>query len=367
MNILLVFLMLAAASESSHLEKITCRDLGGGASSQRLLCVEHWKQGAADKYYLSLRDESRRAADGRARLIHQTEVPLAADEFLDLEGFDVTGLKNESILFLPVNKGDPKFFAEGFSLLYRYHPKSKKFTKLKTRLICQRKCTLQLLSYQSGGGKTLFFYETKINGQYLKSTYQWKDGRMIPLDIDEPKAADALSRGYKTPPSMSVCERSPAVIKELKRRLKRKSCERITGRDLATVTFLALDRNRIEKLKPGDFSGLPMLTSIDLSHNPIQELPPGLFDGLFLLRSLNLQGCKLSTVPAGLFLHLGSLRNLYLNHNKIAELPQAVFLGLSSLTFLSLNHNQLKTLPEKIFEPFPKACNVYLSNNPLKK
>ncbi|MBW2702077.1 MAG: leucine-rich repeat domain-containing protein [Deltaproteobacteria bacterium] len=367
MHILLVFLLLAAASESSHLEKISCRGLRGGTGSQRVLCAELWKQGDANQYYLSLRDESRRAADGRARLIHRTEVTLAADEFLDLEGFDATGLKNESILFLPVNKGDPKFFAEGFSLLYRYHPKSKKFTKLKTRLICQRKCTLQLLSYQSGGGKTLFFYETKINGQYLKSTYQWKDGRMTPIDIDEPRAADALSRGYKTPPSMPICERTPAVMMEILRRIEGKSCERITDMDLATVTFLALDRKKIEKLKPGDFSGLPKLTRINLSHNPIQKLPPGLFDGLFLLRSLNFQGCKLPTVPAGLFLHLGSLRNLYLNHNKIAELPQAVFLGLSSLTFLSLNHNQLKSLPEKIFEPFPKACNVYLSNNPLKK
>ena len=86
MHILLTFLLLAAASESSHLEKISCRELRGGTGSQRVLCAEHWKLGAADKYFLSLRDESRRAADGR-----------------------VTQLKEEIILFLPINKGDPRF------------------------------------------------------------------------------------------------------------------------------------------------------------------------------------------------------------------------------------------------------------------
>jgi hypothetical protein len=288
-------------------------------------------------------------------------VDLAEDEKFEMERADTLDLKNEVLVWLPFTRG-----LQGHTLMLVYRIPSRRWERLPVRWMCQRHCTLQHVSYQttiSGGPPdTRIFYETKVNGQYLKSTYAWDGKRLTPLHIEEPRSQDALARGHKAPPLTPVCKRSPVVRDEIVKRAKA-SCEKIGPGKLAGITRLPLDRKELKRLKAGDFSGLSGLTSLDLSHNPLRELPPGVFDGLFKLTSLNFQGCHLTTVPGGIFAHLGSLKDLYLNHNRITELPADAFAGLNSLGFLSLNHNRLKSLPQGVFEPLSKRCNVYLSNN----
>ena len=363
MNILFVLFLLATLGPTSVPTQQECRQLDYPLELKRpgrSICAEHWPAGAAQRFSLSVMDQ------GQKRVVWEP-LELESDEVVDLDKLQVFDLKTETIVFMPVEKGAAGYRDEGYALLYFHDRMTDEFRRIKERWTCRRKCTLQFLSYMTSKDRTEFYYETRVDGQNMKSSYHWKGGRMIPLVIEEPKSADALRRGHEAPASTPVCERTKQVVAEIERRLKGKRCHQITEYDLSRVTLLSLSRKGVKKLLPGDFSGLPKLTSIELSHNPLDEIPPRLFDGLFLLRSLNFQGCKLSSLPGGVFSHLGSLKSLYLNHNRITQLPKNAFEGLSSLTFLSLNHNRLKALPKGLFDPLPKKHNVYLSNNPLSK
>ena len=288
-------------------------------------------------------------------------VKLEEGEKIDLERFGTCDLAGEVLVWLPITR---EF--EGHTLMLVYRIKPAAWEQLPVRWMCRRRCTLQHVSYQttiSGGPPdTRIFYETEIDGQHLKSTYSWDGKRLKPVEIEEPRSRDALTRGHKEPELVPVCHRTPEVRVAIEKRAKL-PCEKIDIDQLAKIKRLSLDRKDLKTIKPGDFSGLSELTSLDLSHNPLSKLPAGAFDGLFKLRSLNFQGCKLKTVPAGIFKHLGSLKDLYLNHNKLEKLPAGAFEGLNALTFLSLNHNKLESLPPGIFKPLSRKCNVYLSNN----
>ena len=292
----------------------------------------------------------------------EIRVVLAEGESLELDGVGTLDLAQEVLVWLPVSRE-----SEGHTLMFVYRIGPARWEQLPVRWVCRRRCTLQHVSYQTtvkgGPPNTRVFYETVIDGQHLKSTYAWDGKRFKPLEIEEPRSRDALTRGYPEPPLLPVCKRTPQVRDALVKRVK-VPCEKIGPDQLVRIKRLSLDRKDLKQIKPGDFSGLPELTSLDLSHNPLDELPARAFDGLFKLRSLNFQGCRLTTVPAGIFKQLGSLKDLYLNHNKLKNLPASAFEGLTALTFLSLNHNRLESLPPDIFKPLPKRCNVYLSNNP---
>jgi hypothetical protein len=297
----------------------------------------------------------------------EIRIELDKGESVDRERVGTLDLAREVMVWLPIKR---EF--EGHTLMFVYRLGPARWEQLPVRWMCRRRCTLQHVSYQttvSGGPPdTKIFYETKVDGQHLKSTYAWDGKRLKPLEIEEPRSRDALSRGYKEPPLLPVCERTPQVRKAIEKRA-RLPCERIGPDELVRLKRLSLDRKDLEQLKAGDFSGLSELTSLDMMHNPLKKLPEKAFDGLFKLRSLNFQGCQLTTVPAGIFKHLGSLKDLYLNHNHLTSLPRGAFEGLTALTFLSLNHNRLESLPPEIFKPLPKRCNVYLSNNkaPLQR
>ncbi|HOX46016.1 MAG TPA: leucine-rich repeat domain-containing protein [Myxococcota bacterium] len=258
---------------------------------------------------------------------------------------------------------------ECVSRLYRFEAGDRRWESLPVRLVCRRPCSMQFLSYQTrlgprGPQGTRLFHECTVDGQYLRSTYAWEDGRLTPLEIAEPKARDALARGFAPPPLKPVCQRSAAVRQALERALGQ-PCEALGPDQLARVTRLDLSGQQVARLAPGDFSGLPELTSLELIDNPLVELSPGTFDGLWKLHSLSFQGCRLRTLPGGLFSQLGSLRDLYLNHNALESLPADAFAGLTSLDFLSLDHNKLTARPEAALAPLPRGCKVYANGNPF--
>ncbi|MBW1873024.1 MAG: leucine-rich repeat domain-containing protein [Deltaproteobacteria bacterium] len=291
----------------------------------------------------------------------EIKVTLDKGESFELDRFGKLDLAQDVLVWLPVKK---EF--EGHTKMFIYRIRQAKWEQLPVRWVCRRRCTLQHISYQttlSGGPpNTRVFYETEVDGQYLKSTYAWDGKCLKPLEIEEPRSRDALSRGYKEPELLPVCQRTPQVRNAIVKRAG-VGCEEIGPDQLVRIKRLSLDRKRIKRLKNGDFSGLSELTDLSLMNNPMKKLPAGVFDGLFKLNSLNFQECRLITIPEGIFKQLGSLKSLYLNHNRLRMLPAGAFEGLNSLTFLSLNHNRLRSLPSKIFKPLPKRCNVYLSNN----
>jgi len=316
------------------------------------LCVS----GSGSEYKLRMKQPKRKPV--------AIGLKLEEGETIDLESFGACDLAEEVLVWLPVTRE-----SEGHTLMFVYRIAPARWERLPVRWMCRRRCTLQHVSYQttiSGGPPdTKIFYETEVDGQHLKSTYSWDGKRLEPVEIEEPRSRDALTRGYQEPELVPVCHRTPQVRAAIEKKA-RLPCEKIDIDQLAKIKRLSLDRQDLKKLEPGDFSGLLGLISLDIMNNPLAELPPGVFDGLFKLRSLNFQGCKLTTVPAGIFKHLGSLKDLYLNHNRLEKLPAGAFEGLNALTFLSLNHNNLESLPTGIFKPLPKKCNVYLSNNPAR-
>ena len=323
------------------------------------LCAESLPSGDGRKFIISVKDGS--------NLAGKQEVELEPGEYMDYRNVNEFELGSLYVIWVPVVKGVPDDYDAGYTLLYTYHPDERKFRRLETRLVCRSKCTSQFLSYQSGGGKTTLIYDYTVNGQSLRSTYSWDGLRIKPLQIEEARSREALTGGRQAPSSTPVCERTPQVVVEIERRLNKKKCEKITLEDLDKITFLALGNKNVEKLKPGDFSGMRNLNSIELSSNPLKSIQKGLFDGLFVLRSLTFQKCQLTTIPGGVFSDLGSLKDLYLNHNRITHLPEDAFEGLKSLTFLALNHNKIQSLPEGIFAPCKALKRAYMSGNPLRK
>ncbi|HUU03702.1 MAG TPA: leucine-rich repeat protein [Myxococcota bacterium] len=289
------------------------------------------------------------------------KVTLAEGESFELERFRTLDLAQQVLVWLPLIR---EF--EGHTLVFVYRIEQARWEQLPVRWVCRRRCTLQHISYQttrSGGPpNTRVFYETEVDGQLLKSSYSWDGKRFKPLEIEEPRSRDALTRGYKEPPLVPVCKRTPQVRDAIVQRTG-VACEKIGPDQLARIKSLSLDKKDLKQLKPGDFSGLSELNNLDMMSNPLNKLPAEAFDGLFKLTSLNFQGCRLTTIPEGIFKHLGSLKSLYLNHNRLVKLPVGALEGLNSLTFLSLNHNRLVSLPPLIFKPLPKRCHIYLSNN----
>jgi hypothetical protein len=308
----------------------------------------------------------------------ELEPSLRLDQRGDGPSLVVFDLVSEALVWLPLKAtraaAGPEAASpedECVSRLVRLQAGERRWESLPARWVCRRPCSMQFVSYQTrlgphGPQDTRLFHECTVDGQHLKSTYAWQDGKLVPLEVEEPKGRDALSRGFAPPPFVPVCQRSAPVRLALERELGQ-GCAALGPDELVRVTRLILSGQRLSRLAPGDFSGLSELTILELMDNPLAELAPGTFDGLWKLRSLNFQGCRLRTLPGKLFAQLGSLRDLYLNHNRLEVLPADAFVGLSALGFLSLDHNRLRALPEDLLAPLPRGCHVYRSGNPLSE
>jgi hypothetical protein len=336
------------------------------------LCYESLPEGKGRRFQIAIRDSSRLGEDEHHHaLVTREEVKVTQGEYLDFRQPSAFALSGLQLIWASVVHGTPNEFDRGYVVLYLYDPARRRLKSLQTRLACPARCSSQFLSYQSDGSKVTLIHESRVNGQSLRNTFTLAlaGGKGVIEEVERVKSETELSHGRSAPPAAPVCRRTEQVRKEIERRLNFKPCREITPSDLEQISFLALDDRRIDRLRSGDFSGMPNLNRIDLSKNPLTGLSAGLFDGLFKLRDLNFQGCRLREIPAGLFKELSSLKSLYLNHNKIERLHRLSFEGLSELTFLALNNNELRTLPEGVFAPLKglKGERPYLSNNPLTK
>lgn len=222
-------------------------------------------------------------------------------------------------------------------------------------------------------------------------------------------------------PDGGICDRSPAVVDEIKRELGHRDCtevkwdqlrwvrEMYVGKfsvydpgeviqalkpgDLAGLTgleWLRIHHTNIRQLPTGLFSDLVGLKNLDMGFNSLAELQSGVFSSLVSLQQLSLRNNQLTALPAGVFdevsdlrilrmnenaltelrdsvfSSLGQLRQLDLTRNRIAALPENVFSGLSKLSSLKLAINQIEALPEGIFSPLSEVTVLYLGHNPIE-
>jgi len=145
MTFLVALAFLAAPGAIGGVTQSECLRLDAPADlglAGRSICVEVWSQGAAQRYTLVVRGQD------RAQVV-SVSLGLEPDEAIDPDKMEIFELKQETIVFLPVTKGEPGYRDEGFALLYRFDLRKDELHRLKERWTCRRKCSLQFLSYMT--------------------------------------------------------------------------------------------------------------------------------------------------------------------------------------------------------------------------
>ncbi|KAJ8407309.1 hypothetical protein AAFF_G00278830 [Aldrovandia affinis] len=133
---------------------------------------------------------------------------------------------------------------------------------------------------------------------------------------------------------------------------------------LVGLRYLNLQENRINVIHDQAFQDLKQLENFYLNDNLLSDLPDHAFKGLFRLKMLNLGGNLLTNVSRTWFGDLTELEVLYLDHNKLCAFEEGAFENLTSLISLHLNSNNLTTLPFSVFQPVYFLGRLYLFRNP---
>ena len=177
----------------------------------------------------------------------------------------------------------------------------------------------------------------------------------LPLTVIDPLA------GAITP----VCDRTPQVRDAIVATAPVSACGDVAEAHLASITQLYLYEEKIRTLKPGDFDGLTVLTTLRLDGNELSSLPEGVFDNNTALTQLFLHDNQLSSLPAGIFENNTALTTLYLHTNQLSSLPAGIFENNTALTSLTLRTNQLSSLPEGVFDNNTVLTQLFLHDNQL--
>ena len=177
----------------------------------------------------------------------------------------------------------------------------------------------------------------------------------LPLTVIDPLA------GAITP----VCDRTPQVRDAIVATAPVSACGDVAEAHLASITQLYLYEEKIRTLKPGDFDGLTVLTTLRLDGNELSSLPEGVFDNNTALTQLFLHDNQLSSLPEGIFENNTALTTLYLHTNQLSSLPAGIFENNTALTSLTLRTNQLSSLPEGVFDNNTVLTQLFLHDNQL--
>ena len=158
-------------------------------------------------------------------------------------------------------------------------------------------------------------------------------------------AVKVVERGTTAP----ICDRTPAVRREILALLGDDDCGAVTSSQLAWITELELQNTGITSLKSGDFAGLTRLSRLYLQGNRLTSLPSDVFSGLSSLTRLIMSHSRLTSLPSSVFSGLGQLVELNISHNEIESLPSGLFAGLSSLKWLFIDTNSYTALEPGLF------------------
>ncbi|KAI4458688.1 slit [Holotrichia oblita] len=107
------------------------------------------------------------------------------------------------------------------------------------------------------------------------------------------------------------------------------------------LRILDLSRNNIDRLPPGQFSGLARLQKLYLQGNGLTHLADRAFEGLRTLNILKLSDNRLVSLPLELFSDNLEITEMYLRNNSINVLAPGLFRNVSQLLVLDLSHNEL--------------------------
>jgi len=171
-------------------------------------------------------------------------------------------------------------------------------------------------------------------------------------------AVKVVERGTSSP----ICDRTPAVRREILAVLGDDDCEAVTSSQLASITHLKLQNKGIGSLKSGDFAGLAQLSRLRLGGNGLTSLPSDVFSGLSSLTRLMMSYNRLTSLPSSVFSGLDELEELNISHNKIESLPLGLFAGLSSLKYLFIDTNSYTALEPGLFSDLSSLSLLHVKD-----
>ena len=228
----------------------------------------------------------------------------------------------------------------------------------------------------SGGATTITISVGSVESQPLTVTRTPGTLAAVTVDIGTLPGLPANHQGYALVKSADlplemfsgitpVCDRTEEVREAIVAAAPVSACGDVAEAHLASITQLDLYEEKIRTLKPGDFDGLTVLTTLRLDGNELSSLPEGVFDGLTALTQLFLHDNQLSSLPAGIFNNNTALTTLYLHTNQLSLLPAGIFANNTALTSLTLSDNQLTSLPVGIFDNNTALTGLFLYDNQL--
>ncbi|KND03496.1 uncharacterized protein SPPG_08893 [Spizellomyces punctatus DAOM BR117] len=134
--------------------------------------------------------------------------------------------------------------------------------------------------------------------------------------------------------------------------------------NLANLTHLYLDRNRLIEFPTIIFNEMPKLLVLNLTGNQLERIPNDIAN-LCQLRELYLAENAIFDVGHG----IGKLRKLEvldLSRNRITNLPFSLFKHTESLECVDLSHNHLRFLPPSLGLLHRTLKGLFLMDNPLE-
>lgn len=157
---------------------------------------------------------------------------------------------------------------------------------------------------------------------------------------------------------------------------------------LKALEYLYIDQNKISKIRPGVFSGLPnlkllnmshnmlsglldkrnftgigiQLETLDLSYNQIKYLRKNCLEGFNQLVTFNISHNQLIIIPS--FYENSALEYAILSFNNISEIPENTFPLKSSISSIDLSYNNLSTVSNSSgMNGYQRILSLNLNNN----
>ncbi|GIY94241.1 chaoptin [Caerostris extrusa] len=131
------------------------------------------------------------------------------------------------------------------------------------------------------------------------------------------------------------------------------------------VKWLQMDHNRIPKLSPSTFEGMPSLIHCDLEGNKLQSLPIGLFRNNVhnRLNSINLANNDIEVIETDTFYKLQIITNIVLFGNKLKVIHSLAFREMT-VRSLDLSNNLISHLDGNFLRPVGGTLHyLFLSYN----
>ena len=138
------------------------------------------------------------------------------------------------------------------------------------------------------------------------------------------------------------------------------------GRMFPRLNSISFLRNKIKKIRKGDFLFLTQIQHLDIGDNQIREIEPGSFFSQKNLHTLRLERNLLKVIEPLAFQGLQNLKVLKMEHNNLTLLNSEWFKQIPRLENLSVKANRVKKLQPYNMQ-WPKSLKkIDLSENKLK-